>query len=475
MVPKRQKERQVFVVDTSIPMHNPNFEMTLGNNDIVIPFRLIGELDGLKTESGSRGFLARQASHKIGELLCKAMADNGWTAGRGIKIPETGGVIYFIDCKEQPNLKTGLSLGDEIVIKTAQNWREKNIGKRVVIVSKDTNLRSMSALHGVRSEDYQFDRVSDDALNYTGLTQVNLPHDLAGYIHQLSFRSKLTKEEVKEIPGNEQFEPNQAIEITYGDQHAVGIYLDGQIEIVRNPKNDNRFSAKGIKPMNYEQAVAFTLLGLSTVDLVTISGVAGSGKTLIALASAFKMQEAGLCDRVVVYRPSWELGKELGFLPGDIGSKFSPWQTPVYDALKMVFQAELSVEKANSRNNVTGSSKSTLFQRMIDEEVLEIAPINFIQGRTLNRAIIIVDETQNLTPTEAKALVTRSGQGSKMVMTGDLTQISNNYVDPYSNGFSHTIDSMRKRTNPSQRSIYGHICLPRCVRSNLALIGGEVM
>jgi PhoH-like ATPase len=490
----------VYILDTSVPVTEPRAPLILSEgNVVVIPFPLLEELDDLKSSSRDVAPYARQAIRVLDSLRSRG------DLSKGVATP--GGGVVIVDSKYvtpsdliiQPNTP------DNVIICTAYKWlqhvrrrqsqqprpsrppqqrRQKGEARKrdivdlildrfpatdVRIVSRDFNLRVKAASCGITAEDYQHDKAvkSEDEI-YSGIIQIPVATGNFKEFSRLlcaSGPAGTTLEDFDGLVAVPKLFPNQCcIFETEGGRNALAIYKDDDTtsRFVHVPKSQQQ-NGRGILPRNNEQAFAFALLRDPSITLVTLLGIAGSGKTLMALLAGIKAispEEGGQQTSIQVYRPNVEIGEKMGFLPGSLDEKFEPWKRPVIDALELLANgAELTSKDSKSKKifNVDSYLK----------QKINIEPINYIQGRSLHGKYIIVDETQNLRPSDVTAVITRIGKGAKIVLTGDIKQVANDYLDAASNGLTHVIQNMRGER------IFGHITLQKSERSELAEIAAK--
>ncbi len=484
----------VYILDTSVPATDPRAPLILSEgNVVVIPFPLLEELDGLKSSSRDIAPYARQAIRVLDDLRSRG------DLSKGVATP--GGGVVIVDSKYatpsdliiQPNTP------DNIIICTAYKWlqhvrrrqsqqpkpsrppqqrRQKGETRKrdivdlildrfpatdVRVVSRDFNLRVKAASCGITAEDYQHDKAvrSEDEI-YSGMATIPIA---AGNFKEFSRLlcqngpAGTTLEDFDGLVAVPKLFPNQCCVFETDDnRNVLAVYKDDNAapRFVHVPKPQQQ-SGRGISPRNTEQAFALALLRDPSITLVTLSGIAGGGKTLMALLAGIEaISETGPQNGLLVYRPNTEIGEKMGFLPGSLDEKFEPWKRPVIDALELLANgAELAPKDS-------GKSKKLFNVEAYLKQKISIEPINYIQGRSLHGKYVIVDETQNLRPGDVTAVITRIGKGAKIVLTGDIKQIANDYLDAASNGLTHVIQNM------CGERLFGHITLRESERSELA-------
>lgn len=436
---------KTFVLDTNVILHDPQALFRFEDNDLVIPMTVIEEIDRFKKELSETGRNARQFSRIMDGLRNKAKLIEG------VEL-ETGGHLR-VDLYSEALMKSlppelRSDQGDNRIL--AVTLAVKNSSdNNVVFVTKDTNLRIKADVIGLTAQDYESDKVSIDDL-FTGTCEVLLPQDDVDLFYSQGF-----------LPLEEEFLPNQyltLIDAANPSHTALGRYnrpLRQAVSLVRPPSD----GLWGIHPRNREQQFAFDMLLNEDIQLVTLVGKAGTGKTLLAIAAGLhKSADEGQYSRLLVSRPIFPLGRDIGFLPGDIDEKLSPWMQPIFDNVELLLGA---VEE--------GSKRKRGYKELVDLGLLEIEPLTYIRGRSIPKQYMIVDEAQNLTPHEIKTIVTRAGEGTKIILTGDPYQIDNPYVDSSSNGLTYVVEKFKGE------DISGHVTLDKGERSCLAELAANLL
>jgi len=437
--------KKTFVLDTNVLLHDPQALFSFEDNDLIIPMTVIEELDRFKKELSETGRNARQFSRIIDGLRAKAKLIDG------VKL-ETGGslrVDLYTDEHMKglpPELRT--DQGDNRILAVALDVKSRS-DSPVVFVTKDINLRIKADVVGLTAEDYQSDKVSLEEL-YSGTAEVFLPREEIDLFYSQGF-----------LPIEEEYLSNQCLTLIDAENPthtALARYnrpMRQAVALLRAPKD----GLWGIHPRNREQQFAFDMLLNEDVQLVTLVGKAGTGKTLLAIAAGLhKSADEGQYSRLLVSRPIFPLGRDLGYLPGDIDEKLSPWMQPIFDNVELLLG---SVEE--------GSKRKRGYKELVDLGLLEIEPLTYIRGRSIPKQYMIVDEAQNLTPHEIKTIVTRAGEGTKIVLTGDPYQIDNPYIDSSSNGLTYVVDKFKGE------DIACHITLDKGERSCLAELAANLL
>jgi PhoH-like ATPase len=456
--------RKTFVLDTNVLLHDPKALTSFQDNDVVVPIEVVEEIDRFKRDPSEKGRNARQVSRLLDELREKGNLADGVTINEA-----TGGTLKVVFCRSEtlqqlpPELKGGN--GDNNILAVALEQRLQEVmgnHRPVVLVTKDTNLRIKADAVGLIAQDYTTDKV-DIADLYPGFCEVwasadqmdrvksqgGLPQaDLAGGHPELVANEGVTLVD--------QAQPNHTLLARFhGDSGAL-------MPLQKAPKV--RLGA--IQPRNREQTFALDLLLDPEIQLVTLIGKAGTGKTLLALAAGLHMvADERAYDRLLVTRPVIPLGKDIGYLPGDIEEKMGPWMQPIIDNLDFLLGATDSHGSARGGQRAPRNSWADLKGMGL----LEVEAISYIRGRSIPRQYMVVDEAQNLTPHEVKTIVTRVGEGTKIVLTGDPYQIDNPYVDAESNGLTWLVERFKGQ------GLAGHVTLMRGERSPLAELAANLL
>ena len=445
-MPKKKKQKKIFVLDTSVILYNHNAIMSFEENDVAIPITVLEELDNFKKGNETKNFEAREfirIMDKLSEdgLLTDWVPLNGKSKGKMI-------VVMNADPKELDATKMfGDNKADHKILNAALLLKEKYTDRKVIMVTKDVNLRLKAKSLNLLAEDFQTGKIQNVEELYTGMMLIeNLPSEVIVKIYDEGF---VTVDDV----GIEDPISNQYFILRNGKSSALAFYNPITKLIERVEKK----TSLRIRPRNAEQVFALHALLNPDVKLVTLQGVAGTGKTLLALAGALEQKRD--FKQIFLARPVVPLSnKDIGYLPGDIKSKLNPYMEPLFDNLKFI---------KNQFNENDREYKS--FDTMLEKEKLLISPLAYIRGRSLSNIIFIVDEAQNLTPHEIKTIITRAGENTKIIFTGDVYQIDTPYLDSQSNGLSYLIDKVKNN------DIYAHIKLEKGERSELANLASELL
>jgi PhoH-like ATPase len=441
--------KKTFVLDTNVLLHDPRAIFSFQDNDVVIPIVVIEELDKFKKGIDEMGRNARQISRILDEHRLKGKLS------QGVKLDGGGSMRVELNHQSPQHLPPELvsTKGDNRILATALNLCRAQEATPVVLVTKDTNLRIKADALGIRAEDYETDRVTIDEL-YSGETDTAVtPEDIEEFY---------AKGELAVPSSNTTLFPNQFALLKSSanpSQTALGRFNRQKNAFVHI--TNTKHGIWGINARNKQQQFALDLLLNDDIRLVTLVGKAGTGKTLLALAAGLeKTIELRAYQRLVVSRPVFPLGKDIGFLPGDIEEKLRPWMQPIRDNLDFLMGSSPAVARGKSRKDL---------QSFFDLGMIEVEPLTYIRGRSMPNQYLIVDEAQNLTPHEIKTIITRAGEGTKVVLTGDPYQIDNPYIDSSSNGLTFVVERFK------EEPISGHITLVKGERSDLAELAATLL
>lgn len=439
------KKSKIFILDTNVILHDHTCIYQFQDNDIILPITVLEELDKFKRGNDLINFQAREFTRLLDEIVGDELFNGGKQLGKGLgKLRiETG--KPFSDILKESFRE---DIPDHRILAIADYTSKAYPKRKTILVSKDINLRMKAKSLGIQAEDYKTDQVTDQSvLDKTVTTFDNFSDAL---IETLYNQGSLATEEVKRdfTP-----EPNECFIFKGSSSSALARFDVKSNRIYRIEKKP----AYGIKPRNAEQTFSLNMLMNPDIKLIALTGKAGTGKTLLALAAAIEQHR--LYETVLLARPIVALSnRDLGYLPGDANEKISPYMQPLYDNLAVIKHS------FNPRSN-----EYQLIEDMQKEERLNITPLAYIRGRSLSNAFFIIDEAQNLTPHEIKTIITRAGEGTKMVFTGDLQQIDSPYLDMKSNGLAFMTDRMRNQ------DIFAHINLVKGERSYLAELASNLL
>ena len=431
--------KKTFVLDTNVILHDSTCIYQFDEHDIVIPITVIEELDRFKKGKDILNCNAREFLRALDDLTGHHIFNGGVSIGEG-----KGKISVRLESAFHEKLKDNFSSSqaDHRILNAAYHIAVDQGFDQAVLVTKDVNLRMKAKSIGLTAENYRSDHVKNPAELYKGLSVLE---NVDGSLIDLLFQSPYEIPVGALDPGAPLL-ANEFLILRNGRKSALG-YFDVASETVQRIENHSCF---GIRPRNAEQCFALSALLDRNIPLVTMSGKAGTGKTLLALAAALETKRH--YRQIFVARPVVPLSnKDLGYLPGDVNSKLDPYMQPLYDNLSVI-QNQLSADNARSKR----------INEMIEEEKIVITPLSYIRGRSIVKAFFIVDEAQNLTPHEVKTIITRAGEGTKIVFTGDVFQIDHPYLDSNSNGLSFLIEKMKGER------LYAHINLEKGERSELS-------
>lgn len=442
---KVQEEKKIFVLDTSVLLHDHNSVNKFEEHDIVIPITVLEELDNFKKGNETINFEAREFIRFL-DNKSKESTLQEW---RPINGRSTGRMI--VPMYEQSGVNAEEVFGEEKpdhkILNTALVVKNKYPDATVILVSKDINLRIKAKALGLLAEDYKNDKIQDpNFLKEPIETIEGIDHNAIDKIYSDGFIG------FKKILKHEPY-ANQCFILKNGSSSVLASYNSEDKVFERI----NKSTAYGIKPRNAEQVFALNVLLNPNIKLIALQGQSGTGKTLLALASALEQRRN--YKQIFLARPIIPLNnKDIGYLPGDIKSKLNPYMEPLWDNLKMI-------QNQFEQND----SEYKAITQMIEQEKLVIQPLAYIRGRSISNIYFIIDEAQNLTPLEVKTIITRAGENTKIVFTGDINQIDTPYLDAHSNGLSYLIDKIK---NHAMCSV---ITLQRGERSELANLANELL
>ncbi len=441
------KKPKIFVLDTNIILHDHKAIRKFQDNDIVIPIAVIEELDKFKKGNDALSFNARAFMRDI-----NALTDRKEFGREGVKLGKNLGSI-----KIEPNHPFEEEFADLFrddtqdhrILATAMWVRDNNPGRFTALVTKDINLRLKAKAAGMPAQDYLSDRVEEDRLEGSQKEVIDisgLPDDILQRIAYPTDGGVPWQDVFAKQPS-----ANQLYKASWNGASVCARYdaLKGEIVLVRQRE------ACGIRPRNDEQRFALDACLNPDIQLVSLTGGAGTGKTLIALAAALEQEKD--FDQIILSRPTVVLGgQDIGFLPGDQKTKMSPYIQPLMDNLDVIRSCFRP-----------GSKQAQKIEAMVKDEKLLVSPLAYIRGRSLGKVFFIIDEAQNLTPHEVKTIITRAGEGTKMVFTGDIFQIDQPYLDQWSNGLTHLGEKM------TGEKLFQHVFLRKGERSELSEIAAK--
>jgi PhoH-like ATPase len=437
-----------FVLDTNVLLHDPRSIFGFEDNDVIVPIYVIEEIDNFKRDLSELGRNARQVSRYLDEFRVQGKLATGVSIG-----PDKGHILVLHTDPKKPHRAVDGHSTDDKILSVALDLLERDRGTPTVFVTKDTNLRIRADALGLHAEDYDVEGLAALDELWSGVSEVDAT---AEQVNDFYANGSIPLPVDREPPP-----PNAFVLLRdkANPQHsAVGKYSAARqafVQLIKTPKE----GTWGIRPRNKEQSFALDLLLNDEVRLVTIVGKAGTGKTLLAIASGLqKTMEDGVYQKLLVSRPIFPLGRDIGYLPGSVEEKLNPWMQPIFDNVEYLMNLSRSDKKAGRG-----------YHELLDLGILEIEPLTYIRGRSIPNQFIIVDEAQNLTPHEVKTIITRVGDGTKIVLTGDPYQIDNPYVDQTNNGLIHVVNRFR------HERLAGHITMSKGERSPLAELAANLL
>ena len=441
----KTKKSKIFVLDTNVILHDHTCIYQFQDNDVILPITVLEELDKFKRGNDLINFQAREFTRLLDEIVGDELFNGGKSLGK-----EKGNLRIETGKPFSDELKTSFKedIPDHRILAIADYISKSYPKRKTVLISKDINLRMKAKSLGIQAEDYKTDQVTDEhILDKTVTTFDNFSDTLIDILYNQGSFAK-TEAGDKFTP-----EANECFIFRGNSSSALARYEAKSERVYRVEKN----SAYGIKPRNAEQTFCLNMLMDPDIRLMGITGKAGTGKTLLALAAAIEQHRQ--YEQILLARPIVALSnRDIGYLPGDASEKISPYMQPLFDNLAVIKHT------FNPRSN-----EYQLIEEMVKEERLNITPLAYIRGRSLSNAFFIIDEAQNLTPHEIKTIITRAGEGTKMVFTGDLQQIDSPYLDTRSNGLAYMTDKMRNQ------ELFAHINLVKGERSYLAELAATLL
>lgn len=438
---------KIFVLDTSVIIHDHEAFKNFQEHDVAIPIQVLEELDNFKNGNDSRNFEARSFIREMDEFS-GTKPINEW-----LPLPGSGHGNFKVVMDENPrgvNAEEIFGNGkfDHGILNAALILKQQHPEKKVILVSKDICLRLKAKALDLHAEDYETGKVKNVEDLYTGKTTIEIGKSEEKALKELISTGRIAAEKF----GINTSGSNHFYIFENKKQNFPAFYRSADHSLYYISDNE----VHGIKPKSPEQACAIYALMDPDIKLVTLQGNAGTGKTLLALASSLEQRKS--YRQIFITRPIVPLSnKDIGFLPGDIKSKVDPYMAPIWDNLKFIKEQQMDVQ---ARNRI---------DELIENDKISIAPLAFIRGRTLTKIFFIVDEAQNLTPHEVKTIISRAGESTKIVFTGDIYQIDTPYLDSESNGLSYLID--KAKNHP----LYAHITLQKGERSELANLAIELL
>jgi len=445
-----ENTRKLFVIDTNVLLYDKESIHSFPGNDVVIPIVVLDELDRFKDKTGVVGEAARYVNRYLDDLR-----EEG-DLHEGVKIHNNNQTIRVeLNGFDKVPQFLEKSSADNQIIACALYTKKNNPDRKTVVVTKDINFRVKCDAVGIKAEDYYRDRVleSDDEM-YKGYLDIEVD---SKEIIDMLYNENITEDETKELCEDvsdyieRDFHENEFLCIRNDRSSFLGVHKQGKIHKLKNEKDFK--SVYSFSSRNREQLYALNALVDEKIDLVTITGLAGSGKTFITLMTAVHGLNEGKYDRIVITRNVQPVGKDIGFLPGDLKEKMTPWMSPIMDNFRHAFK----------------DKDLTYFEMMMEKGKIEIAPLSYMRGRTFSDTFLIFDEAQNATIHEIKTVITRIGENSKIVLLGDTDQIDTPYIDSLSNGLTIVAEKFKNE------KVAAHVKLKKGERSYLSAVAAKLI
>jgi PhoH-like ATPase len=442
--------KKIYILDTNVLLHDPNAIFKFEDNEVVIPAVVLEEMDSKKRNQDELGRNARAVARSLDQLRTKGLLHDG------VPLDNGGTIRVELNHRSYGKLQEmfGEMSNDNRIIAVAFNYmeeeREKPESRPVVVVSKDTLLRIKADVLGLTAQDYLNDRIVSQNDMYSGnMTVMVHPSVIDEFYSNRSLA-------IEQLGLNITVAPNEFLILKdeFGTSKSAILKVSSDAKMLE-PLFLSNEPIWGIAARNAQQRMAFELLLNDDIPLVTLTGKAGTGKTLLALAAALmKVEDEHKYKKLLIARPVVPMGNDIGFLPGEIDEKLRPWMQPIYDNLEFLFDTK----KTGDIDKILAGLGS-----------IEIEALTYIRGRSIPNQFIIIDEAQNLSKHEVKTIISRIGEGSKIVLVGDPDQIDHPYLDAMSNGLTYTVDRFK------DQSVSGHVTLERGERSNLAQLAADLL
>lgn len=439
-----KKKKKIFVIDTNVILHDFNCLYKFQENNVVLPIVVLEELDHLKKGESQINFNAREFTRELDKISGDKLFNGGISLGK-----ELGKLSIVTGKPFSEKLKSSFPepTPDHRILAITEDVTEKNKTTEVILVSKDINLRMKAKSLGIPAQDYKNDQIKDiDRIHKDVETVENVSDELISKLYESHEGVPADEFKLKPLP-HQYF-------ILKGQKSSALAHYEPNEKVLQRVEKQRTY---GIDPRNAEQTFSLDALTRPEVQLIALTGKAGTGKTLLALAAALHQEKK--FNQILLARPIVPLAnRDLGFLPGDVQEKISPYMQPLFDNLSVI------------KNQFKSQSKEYMaIEEMQKAEKLVISPLAYIRGRSLSNSFFIVDEAQNLTPHEVKTIITRAGEGTKMIFTGDIQQIDSPYLDMKSNGLSYLADRMKGQ------DIFAHVNLVKGERSYLAELASDIL
>ncbi len=436
-----KNKRRKIVLDTNVILFDALALMKFKDADIHIPISVIEEVDRFKRDPGENGRNARQFSRFVDMLREKG------SLAEGVQLDNSETTIHINSDFSVAGLPSEFNIekADNRILATAMFLQKQSPRIKVELITKDINLRIKADVMGVTANDYEPDGISDEQL-YEGYQEIEVnPGDIDRFYSEKKFVPEVKLKANQYVIMKDKANPNHSAIGRFSAAHEAIVPLVGGAD-----------SVWGIHARNAEQSFALDCLLNDEILMVSLVGKAGTGKTLLAIAAGLhKTLDEGKFQRLLVSRPIFPMGRDIGYLPGDIEQKLNPWMQPIFDNVEFLMGSD---KKASGRA-----------QELINQGMLNIEPLTYIRGRSIPKQYLIVDEAQNLTPHEIKTIITRAGSGTKVILTGDVYQIDNPYVDSANSGLTYAVE--RFKGHP----IAAHVTLTKGERSELAELAANIL
>jgi len=440
--------KKIFVLDTSVCLANANAVYSFGKDDVVIPLKVLEEVDKHKNRQDGVGQNARSFIKILDELREKGSLQEGVRLQKGKGILKSAALQLNLAPPFPSDLD--LSVPDHVIIATAWSVAKTHEDKKIIVVSRDINMRVICDSIGLGSEGYDANQViSSSSELYAGFAEIVVDDE---FIERL-YKGELMYLDEKQTVGLFPHQFLTLISNKNANKTALARFINKESSLRRIPEFKGRNQIFGVESRNREQSFAMDLLMDPTVPIVTLVGKAGSGKTLTAIAAGMEqMLKKGVYTRLIVSRPVQPMGRDIGFLPGTMEEKMLPWLSPIQDNLQFLL----------------GNDKELLQEYMARGQI-EIEALTYIRGRSIAKAFMVIDEAQNLSAHELKTIVTRVGEDTKIVLTGDIEQIDNVYVNDTSNGLAYAVEKFK------DTHLAGHVSLLKGERSAVATLAAKIL
>lgn len=445
-MPAKKQVKKIFVLDTSVILHDHNAFLSFQEHDIALPITVLEEIDNFKKGNDVKNFNARQFIRSLDELT-QDFTLQQWVPLNGITKGAFTVIMNENEAKSDVNLVFGEYKADHQILNAALTVKKRYPERPVILISKDINLRLKAKALGLEAQDFTTDKIND-------IDTLNKGWDILDDVSELAIDALYSDGEILAADANLKSPRKNGYYVLRNGKKSVMAFYNPIAKVLQRLE---KATAYGIQPRNAEQVFALHAIMNPDVKLVSLQGVAGTGKTLLALAGAIEMKRE--YRQIFIARPIVPLSnRDVGYLPGDIKSKLNPYMEPLWDNLKYI-QSQFSET----------DSRYQKIKQMVDSEKILIQPLAYIRGRSLSNIFFIVDEAQNLTPHEIKTIISRAGENTKIIFTGDIRQIDTPYLDAQSNGLSYMIDKI------GQHDLYAHITLEKGERSELANLANELL